>query len=142
MSNIVSIKVGKGCENSDLKTIRAQYGLNKVEAAKALSVSAATIENWERDPTNAPSLNDLTNRFQLYCSTAKTEPVGNLLFGEFPLKTARTLLGLSAEQMAAKYGFSASTWLKFETNHRALRSEVLLDVEATVRERFLAACGR
>lgn len=65
----------------------------------------------------------------------------NVLFGAYPLRLARLILGLTVDQMAHKWGYTPAAWQKVEANVRKLDEERLRRIEHQVRSHFASRCG-
>ena len=148
MSNLINMADVAGAPKiRDFKEIRRDFGLSRAEAAVALGVSRASIENWERKPCTKHDDAMITAKFQKFVLEHPADESGkrvagrNLLFGRYPLRMAREVLELTTEAIAAKYGYSASAWKKFEGNGRPLNSAVMSQLEADVRDAFLSSCA-
>lgn len=147
MSKLINLADSKGApEVRSFKDIRADFGLTRAEAAIAMGVSRASIENWERKPCTTHDDAQITTKFQKFVIEHPRGEDGNrqigrnLIFGRYPLRMAREILGLSVDKIAAQYGYSESAWKKFEGNGRPINEDVLKTLEADVRDAFLSSC--
>lgn len=123
-----------------LRDIRAEYGLTILEAARALDLAASAVEQLERDEGPDISPEQVRQKYELYAATNNSD-ARNLIFGHYPLRMARELLGLNIEQMAERYGYKTSSWKRIEANARPLRPGLLEEIEDQVRTRFTAICA-
>lgn len=119
---------------------RREFGLSLAQAAKALGVSAATVENWERMDNPRVSTDRLTEAYGNFCHAANRDLGNNLLFGSYPLRLARQLLQISPEDMAEQFGYSKAAWLKLEANARPLPDSKILEIEDRVRSKLAQIC--
>ena len=134
---IDQVELGKS-----LRNVREQAELSLVQAAVALEISPVTLDAWEQgrkpqsDPTTVASkykaYRDNTN----YCQRNGN----NLIFGVFPLRVARDVLGLSVEELAASVGYSQSSWTKIEANARILPNDKLFEIEGRLMAVWDSAC--
>ncbi len=152
VTNIVSIRrqdAGAPRPETYDRALRDDYGLTITQAAKALETSPSTIELWEAHahtpqpcPTTViPDRERARIRLERYVRDHGIAANKNLIFGVYPLRIARDILGLSVEKIASEYGYKPSTWQKLEANIRTLDREKLSQIEQRVREHFSAACG-
>jgi len=143
MSKLIYLSDSKNAPKTrTFKEIRADFTLNRAQAAVALGVSRASIENWERKPCTRHDDATITEKFQKFVlEHGEDEEIGrNLIFGRYPLRMARELLELKVGKIAEKYGYSESAWKKFEGNGRPLKAETMLALERDVRDAFLSCC--
>jgi DNA-binding transcriptional regulator YiaG len=143
-SNIarLPIKTNKRGEPSIILTLRGEYRFTVVDAASALATTSANVEHWEANPGLGPQEDLVRASFEDYKHSGKRGERSNLIFGTYPLKLAREILGLNIDEIAASHGYKRSMWQKFESNDRELDRGVLLRLEDDVREHFLAACSQ
>jgi len=123
-----------------LRSIRNEYGLTILEAARALDLAASTVEQLERDEGPDISPEQVRQKYEMYAATTNSDG-RNLIFGHYPLRMARELLGLSLDEMAARFGYKTSSWKRIEANARPLRPGVREEIEHQVRTRFTAICA-
>lgn len=142
MAEIYTFELG-GCSNElrSIRELRKEMGLSLSQAAAAMGVSAATIENWEANPGMGPGPDIVTDKLQSFIRENGTDAGKNLVFGHYPLRVARELLGMSVAEIAKAYGFSPSAWQKLESNGRALSKERLSVIEEDVRNHFERICA-
>lgn len=143
MSKLIKLSDGKNAPIArSFKEIRADFTLSRAQAAVALGVSRASIENWERKPCTRHDDATITEKFQKFViEHGKNDEVGrNLIFGRYPLRMAREILELKVGEIADKYGYSESAWKKFEGNGRPLKAKIIQAVEHDVRDTFLSCC--
>ena len=144
MSKIVNITDAKGAASTrSFQDIRAEFNLSRTQAAEALGMSRASIDNWERKSYTARNEVELKEKFQAYLDETNGDPKRgrNLIFNRFPLRMAREIMELTVAQMAEKYGYSESAWKKFEGNGRPLSAEVKTALEKDVRTKFMESCS-
>lgn len=143
MSKLIKLSDSKNAPvTRTFKEIRADYNLSRAQAAIAMGVSRASIENWERKPcTNIDDV-AISAKFLKYSKEQDiTQKVGrNLIFDRYPLRMAREILELKAGDIAHKYGYSESAWKKFEGNGRPLNVNTMRKLENDVRVAFLSCC--
>lgn len=143
MSKIIKLSDSKNApQTRTFKEIRTDFGLSRAQAALALDVSRASIDNWERKPcTNLDDVK-ITANFQTFAAKHGDDEglVRNLIFGRYPLRMAREILELKVAEVADKYGYSESAWKKFEANGRPLKAEIMQELERDVRAAFISCC--
>ncbi|MEM1396147.1 MAG: hypothetical protein AAGH38_01705 [Pseudomonadota bacterium] len=147
MSKLIKLSDNvKAPKTRSFKEIRADFGLTRAEAALALDVSRASIENWERKPCTRQDDAMITAKFQKFAVEYPKDKDGNptvgrnLIFNRYPLRMAREILGRTVEQIAVDYGYSVSAWKKFEGNGRPINQDTLKKLEDDVRDAFLSTC--
>jgi DNA-binding XRE family transcriptional regulator len=123
-----------------LRNTRREFGLSLAQAAKALGVSAATIENWERSGNPRLSTDDVSKSYSNFGHAADRDVGNNLLFGSYPLRLARQLLQVSPDEMATQFGYSKAAWLKLEANARPLPDTKLFEIEERIRSKLAQIC--
>lgn len=143
MSNVHQLAAAdRSAESADFKRLRQEYELSMTQIAKAMEVSTATIEAWERGLNSPPDVRELEEKVAKFARSFPTRQQGrNLLFGCYPLRLARELLSYDIEKMAARFGYSKSSWTKIEANFRALSPEKLEEIEVFVRARLAEVCN-
>lgn len=124
----------------DLRGIRNEYGLSLLQAAIALRISASALEDLERSGDPKMGGEEIRRRYELFVGTNAPEGK-NLIFGHYPLRMAREILGVSVEEIAAANGYTANTWKRIEANARPLRRDILQKIECQVRDKFKAVCA-
>ena len=126
---------------SVVRGMREEYGLSIIQAAAALGTTSSNIEIWEANPSMGPGKNFLRTQFEGFVRENGAKAVSNMLFGVYPLKLAREILGVGIEDIASEFGgYSKSAWQKFESNDRMLDRKILLQIEDKVRKHFSDAC--
>jgi DNA-binding XRE family transcriptional regulator len=126
-----------------LRSERESATLTLAQAAAAIGISPITLDGWEqgRKPQLTPSAAKKAYR-QFRNDTNHCFKTGNnLFFGVFPIRIAKDILGLSVEQMAAKSGYSVSSWTKMEANARLVPPTKVAEIEGWVSSAWNAACG-
>jgi DNA-binding transcriptional regulator YiaG len=121
--------------------IRNEYGLLLTQAAQALGTLPRTLEIWEANPGMGPSPDYVRSKLEGFLIEHGPEAGKNLLFGVYPLRLARDILGFSVEQIAREHGYSKVGWQKFEANSRVLESSKIGALEERVRAHFVKACS-
>ncbi len=117
---------------SHVRKLRKQYNLSVIQMAKALEVAPSMIGDFERGAENPPSPKALRDAVDRYCRGSIDED-NNLVFSVYPIGVARSLLRLSPEEAAIKYGYTAGTWQKFEANIRVLPADIREKLEREIR---------
>ena len=143
MNNIVhlaSLKTGVPSEWS-LKTCRHEYGLSVIQAAEALDVSATTYERMEQGRIQPPTQAMAETRFDIFIDNFGISGSQNFVLGVYPLRRAREILGLSAEDCARQFGYSLASWRKFEANARKLAPGDLAELEQILRKHVADGCA-
>ena len=125
---------------SEFRKIRDEFGLSVLQAAEALSVSAATLENWERNGCASITALGLREKYTFCASRGSSFQGENVLFGGYPMRFGRQVLQMSVDEMGAKAGYSKAAWLKIEGNARKLPDEKVELIENLVRARMAALC--
>lgn len=142
MAEVLSIQPGR---NDDVqlgpREIRNEYGLSLLEAASALGISAAAVEELERGRTEPLGGEALRRKYELFIGTTDAGVGKNLIFGSYPLRVARELLEISLDEMAAKFGYTANSWKRIEANARPLSPELLRNIEKEVRDKLATVCA-
>jgi len=143
MSNVHQLAAAdRSAESGDFKRLRQEHDLSTTQIAKAMGVSTATIEAWERGLNSPPYVKVLEARVAEFARAFPSKQKGrNLLFGYYPLRLARELLALDVGQMAARFGYSKSSWTKIEANFRTIPAEKLAEIEEFVRIRLAEVCN-
>ena len=140
MGKVVNINAERLAASAALRGIRNEYGLSVLQAAHALSTSAAAIERMERSDDPSVSAEEIRRQYELFAGCGGV--VGkNLVFGHYPLGMARELLSLDIGQMAARYGYTVNSWKRIEADARPLRPELLQQIEEDVRDELATVCG-
>lgn len=141
MAQVLSLAAErKARRQPDARNARIEYGLTILEAAKALDLSASAIEELERSDEPRFSLVEIRRKYELFLGTGGAGGK-NLIFGHYPLRMAREVLGLSLEDMAGAFGYTANSWKRIEAHARPLQRETLERIERQVREKFSAICA-
>lgn len=128
-------------QHNAITRIRREYGLSLLQGAKALAVSASTLERMESTKDISLGEEDLRRKFEVFVVTSGGDAGKNLLFRTYPLRLARELLKLSIPQMAARYGYAPSSWKKIEANARLIDTDRLRQIEHDVRDEFAQTCA-
>lgn len=63
-----------------------------------------------------------------------------LLFGHYPLRMARELIGFSVPRMAAEFGYAKTEWMRIEANIMPLPVELVHPIEQFVRCKLAQMC--
>ena len=126
-----------------LRDARVVEQLTLSQAATALGISPITLDAWEQGRKPQISVADATSRYKKYrVDTNFCRKSGNnLLFGVFPIRIAREILGVSLDEMAVKLEYSTSSWSKMEANARIVPAEKISEIESLVGDAWNAACG-
>jgi hypothetical protein len=69
------------------------------------------------------------------------QPHTRLLFGHYPMRMARELVGFSVPRMAAEFHLTKTEWMRIEANMLPLSAEMVRKIETFVRRKFAEACG-
>ncbi len=142
MGQVIELSTDQVAWGQALRQERVSAELSLRQAAAALEVSPITLDGWEqgRKPQVKPEF--ATARFaQFRVDTECCWRAGNnLLFGVFPLRIARDILGLTVDEMAVRCGYSRSSWSKMEANARIVPEAKLFEVEGWVRAAWDHAC--
>jgi transcriptional regulator with XRE-family HTH domain len=125
---------------AQFREARREYGLSLSQAAAALGVSPATVENWEKLGTDKLRPGDAKAAYGVATQEATAAGGNNVIFGCYPLRLARQLLQLDLDQIAAEFGYTRNAWLKLEANARFLPREKLLDLEQRIRTKLASVC--
>lgn len=127
-----------------LRSARDMHGLTLRQAAAALEISPITLDGWEQGRKPQMDVDVVNIKFEEFKSKAEFcwKTGNNLLFGAFPLRVARDILGLSASEMAEELMMSHSSWTKMEANARIVPDSTLSLIEGRVLYALQAACGR
>jgi hypothetical protein len=143
-SNVFSLKTRSTRASSrakgSFKTLREEFGLTVIQAAKAMKTSPSNIEIWEAHD-NGPTNDFIREQFFEYSRTVTLRRDSNLLFGRYPLRMARDVLGMSLEMLSGSHGYSASAWQKFESNQRVLGKHILAELEEKIQTHFADTCS-
>lgn len=126
---------------TSVRDIRNEYGITVVQAAKALGTSPSMIEMWEAHPDMGPHEEVARAKIGRYVVEHGRDGGKNLLFGAYPLRLAREILGLDIKGMASAYGYTIAAWQKIEANTRILDREKIYEIENRVREHFVSVCN-
>jgi len=124
-----------------IRDIRNEYGLSVVQAAKALGTSPSAIETWEAHPDMGPHEQIARSKIERYVLEHGRDGGKNLLFGAYPLRLAREILGLDIKGIASAYGYTVAAWQKIEANSRILDREKIHEIENRVRQHFVRVCN-
>ncbi len=126
---------------ASIRDIRNEYGLSVVQAAKALETSPSTIEAWEAHPDMGPQEKTARAKIANFVLEHGRDGGKNLLFGAYPLRLAREILGLSIKEMASAHGYTVPAWQKIEAHARILARDKILEIEDCVRDHFVSVCN-
>jgi hypothetical protein len=101
--------------------------------SQVLDISPSAVEKMAADnvPLNSVQLEKISLMQEL--------DINNKIFGQWSLKTARSMLGVSVAEMAPEYQYSESAWNKFECNTRRVPDWIIRNLETKLLPELLAA---
>ena len=141
MSIVPLLRETKTSSNALYKA-RKEYDLSLAQAAVALGLSATQVERDELRDSPVTDVGNARQAFEVFCATDKSGSAGkNLLFGYMPLRVSRDIFCLSVEDIAARFGMSASQWRKMECHARAMDMEMLESIEKEIISHFEGLCS-
>ncbi len=128
----------------DLRKARVKAELSLNQAAVALEISPTTLDAWEQGRKPQVAVEAAAERFDAFRkSTEEVWRTGeNLIFGVFPLRVARDVLGWSIDEIATEFSYSRSSWTKMEANARLLPKEAMDRLQDMVGAAWSDACAR
>lgn len=129
---------------SECKKLRMDFGLTRRQAAAAMGVSIDVVENWERGRSRPKPQVEMQSKYRHHSTSASEIPeyqVRNLLFGIYPVRSARHFLNQSVDEIAKTFAVSVSVWKSYETNKRAMKPEMLEELEDRVQSFFASVCS-
>ncbi len=120
--------------------LRARFNLSVRQAAIALCVSEAEVEQWERSSSLVPQVAELESAYAEYDRLVVNNSDKTFLFGFYPASFAREDFGPELPRIARKFGYGSVTWLEREIEDGTLRPEVRKDIEQIVSKSFSQMC--
>jgi transcriptional regulator with XRE-family HTH domain len=123
------------------KEMREENGILRRQIAAEFKVSVSTVERWENSyqtPVDVATLGEKISYIRLKDPNFKLGK--NLCFRRFPIGIAREILELNIDQIAKRYGLSASQWKKIECHERPIEKEILEKLESDIRFSIVGDC--
>ncbi|RYG86604.1 MAG: XRE family transcriptional regulator [Alphaproteobacteria bacterium] len=129
-------------QDISLRMARQDRGLSLTQAACALGIAPVTLESWEIGQKSQVSIGRAHKAYDDFVgNTDKARRTGtNLLFGCFPMRVARDILGLTIQEISSLFDYAPSYWKKIEANARYARPDVIEELERRISARMAAVC--
>ena len=126
-----------------LRNVREEFHLTLAQAAAALEISPITLDTWEQGRKPQLPVETVESRYRLYRkNTNNCRKTGNnLIFGIFPIRIAREILGYTVKEMASEFRYSESSWTKMEANARLVPAEKINEIEGRVSAVWDSVCS-